>query len=170
MLITESAHIRVDATTVLLLIDRVIATRVPGVFIAVRLLHTRCGMTRSWRTAVVLGLLFALPVAASTSVLNKELFFVTEPLMDDGTPDYARYVNDRLGAGVTPDENTVVLLVPVLGIELGRAERERLGLGASDGDGGPRVLRRSPPRPYRLCTCAGGARGGPSRDVDPSRL
>ena len=50
----------------------------------------------------------ALKVSAETTL-------ITAPLRPDGTVDYVKYINDRYGAGVTPENNALVALVPAIG-------------------------------------------------------
>jgi hypothetical protein len=47
--------------------------------------------------------------------ISKETTHITEPLRPDGYPDYARYVDQRLSKGVTPDNNAAVLLLRAIG-------------------------------------------------------
>src|SRR5262245_61271615 len=48
-------------------------------------------------------------------VVSKQTTYVTEPLLADGLPDYEAYVRARTSAGVTPENNAVVLLLKALG-------------------------------------------------------
>ncbi|MGI9519955.1 MAG: hypothetical protein ACR2NP_23070 [Pirellulaceae bacterium] len=56
-----------------------------------------------------------LPRDAGTTVIS-------EPVKADGSIDYLKYLNNYLSEGVTPDNNAVVLLVQVLGLEMGELE------------------------------------------------
>jgi hypothetical protein len=47
--------------------------------------------------------------------ISKETTVITEPLRDDGYPDYIRYLNDKLSQGVTPENNADVALLRVFG-------------------------------------------------------
>jgi N-acyl-D-aspartate/D-glutamate deacylase len=47
--------------------------------------------------------------------IGKETTYVTGPLDEDGTVDYATALNERLGKGVTADNNAVVLIWKALG-------------------------------------------------------
>ncbi len=65
--------------------------------------------------------------------ISKETTFITEPLRDDGYPDYLAYINQELSDGVTPDNNVVIPLLEVIGPEeVDKAQREeffkRLGM------------------------------------------
>lgn len=42
--------------------------------------------------------------------ISKETTRITEPLREDGYPDYVRYLNDKLSEGVMPQNNAAVLL------------------------------------------------------------
>lgn len=45
----------------------------------------------------------------------KETTYITEPLRPDGYPDYFAALNQRMSAGVTPENNAAVLLVRAMG-------------------------------------------------------
>jgi hypothetical protein len=47
--------------------------------------------------------------------ISKETTYITEPLDKDGYPDYAAALNERLGKGVTPENNANVLIWKALG-------------------------------------------------------
>jgi type II secretory pathway pseudopilin PulG len=51
----------------------------------------------------------------STFTVSPETTYVTEPLDQDGRVDYATAINERLGKGVTPDNNAMVLIWKALG-------------------------------------------------------
>jgi hypothetical protein len=48
--------------------------------------------------------------------ISKETTYITGPLRPDGYPDYARYFDEKLSEGVTPDNNATVLLLRSLGL------------------------------------------------------
>jgi len=48
-------------------------------------------------------------------VVSQETTFITEPLTDEGLPDYFEYVRSRMREGVTPENNAVIPLVQALG-------------------------------------------------------
>src|SRR5438094_5975588 len=50
-----------------------------------------------------------------TFTIGKETTYVTGPLDKDGYIDYAAALNERLGRGVTPENNACVLLWKALG-------------------------------------------------------
>jgi hypothetical protein len=57
-------------------------------------------------------------VAARPRVLvtiSKEATYITEPLRPDGYPDYVAALNQRLSRGVTPENNSAVLLWKAMG-------------------------------------------------------
>jgi hypothetical protein len=78
------------------------------------------------RVLVALGLL-ALGCRAEPDVprltISKETTLITEPLRDDGTPDYALWFNRKYGAGVTPENNAAL---PLLGAKLLRQSSDAL--------------------------------------------
>jgi hypothetical protein len=47
--------------------------------------------------------------------ISKETTYITEPLRDDGYPDYLRYLNEKMSAGVTPQNNAIIPLAKALG-------------------------------------------------------
>jgi hypothetical protein len=47
--------------------------------------------------------------------ISKETTFITEPLREDGYPDYVRYIEERLRKGATSENNATVLLLRVFG-------------------------------------------------------
>jgi hypothetical protein len=47
--------------------------------------------------------------------ISKETTFITEPLRDDGYPDYVRYLNEQVSQGVTPQNNAAVPLWQAMG-------------------------------------------------------
>jgi hypothetical protein len=47
--------------------------------------------------------------------VSRETTVITEPLDDNGDPDYITYMNQKLSAGVTPENNAVVLIVQAVG-------------------------------------------------------
>jgi hypothetical protein len=47
--------------------------------------------------------------------ISKETTWITEPLREDGSPDYVRYLDEKLAEGVTPDNNAAVLLLRTFG-------------------------------------------------------
>jgi hypothetical protein len=47
--------------------------------------------------------------------INKETTYIIEPLRADGYPDYVAALNQRMGEGVTPENNAAVLLLKALG-------------------------------------------------------
>ncbi len=49
------------------------------------------------------------PVKRPKFTVSKETTFITKPLTDDGFPDYVAAINERLGQGVTPENNAVVM-------------------------------------------------------------
>lgn len=61
------------------------------------------------------------PVAQSTAkprpqvTISKETTYITEPLRDNGYPDYVAALNQRLGLGVTLQNNAVVLFWSAMG-------------------------------------------------------
>jgi hypothetical protein len=72
--------------------------------------------------------------------ISKETTFITEPLREDGYPDYLAYINQKLSDGVTPANNAVVGLLEVIGPdEIDKPQREeffkRLGMAALPDDG-----------------------------------
>jgi hypothetical protein len=48
-------------------------------------------------------------------VVSRETTYITEPLMDDGLPDYERYTLGQLRAGITPENNAAALLWRAVG-------------------------------------------------------
>jgi len=72
--------------------------------------------------------------------ISRETTYITEPLMADGTPDYAAVLNAKHGAGVTPENNAAALLVPVLGIEFEEAVLRRMGVDTASLPEGSRLL------------------------------
>ena len=50
--------------------------------------------------------------------VSKETTYITGPLMADGAPDYAAALNEKYGAGATPENNAAILLIPVFWNEL----------------------------------------------------
>lgn len=48
--------------------------------------------------------------------ISKETTWITEPLRDDGYPDYLRYLNEKLSEGVTPQNNAIVPLTRTMGL------------------------------------------------------
>src|SRR5437867_4379179 len=70
----------------------------------------------------ILAVILLLPVAASQPdqpkprfPLGKDTTYVTGPLDKDGYIDYEAALNDRLGKGITPQKNAVVLLCRAIG-------------------------------------------------------
>jgi hypothetical protein len=68
------------------------------------------------------AILLASPVLAQQSdnppvrvTISKETTWITEPLREDGYPDYLRYLNQKMSAGVTPANNAAVLLWQAMG-------------------------------------------------------
>lgn len=61
--------------------------------------------------------------------ISSETTRLTEPLLPDGTPNYASAMNLTTGMGVTPANNAVSGLAPVLGLSLSKRIRDRLDLG-----------------------------------------
>jgi hypothetical protein len=64
--------------------------------------------------------------------ISKETTYITEPLRDDGYPDYIRYLDEKLKVGVTPENNAAVLILQTLGPrEISTEDRDRFfkGLG-----------------------------------------
>lgn len=66
-------------------------------------------------------------------VISKETTYITEPLGEDGLPDYFEYVRRRAKDGVTPENNAVVPLAKAVGpheiaVELRDAWFEELGI------------------------------------------
>lgn len=57
------------------------------------------------------------PPAAPRITVSKETTFITGPLRPDGTVDYAAALNERLGRGVTPENNFAVVLWQAVGPE-----------------------------------------------------
>src|ERR1700730_3386738 len=76
---------------------------------------------RLWST--VLGILASVSVSlvcaawpgTSTFTVGSETTFVTEPLDKHGYIDYVTALNERLGKGITPDNNANVLIWQALG-------------------------------------------------------
>ena len=59
-----------------------------------------------------------MPAPASPRVLvpvGKETTVITGPLRADGTVDYVKAINDKYGAGITPDNNGYVLWLKAVG-------------------------------------------------------
>jgi len=54
--------------------------------------------------------------------VSRETTHITEPLTPNGMPDYVAALNERMGAGVTPESNAVVLLLQAVGPRLHGAE------------------------------------------------
>jgi hypothetical protein len=48
--------------------------------------------------------------------ISKETTWITEPLREDGYPDYVRYLNEKLSQGVTPQNNAIVPLTRTMGL------------------------------------------------------
>ncbi len=64
----------------------------------------------------IIVLLWSLFGPAPRLQISKETTFVTSPLHDDGTPNYAAYLLERSKKGVTSENNAGVLLQQVIGI------------------------------------------------------
>ncbi len=47
--------------------------------------------------------------------ISKETTFITQPLLPNGCPDYASWLNAEFGKGVTQDNNAVVLMLEAVG-------------------------------------------------------
>jgi hypothetical protein len=116
-------------------------------------------MSSSSSYTTALGLLLSLVVAGTATAddqqaqkrsaaakprvnvtISKETTYITEPLRDDGYPDYLAYINQKLSDGVTPDNNAVVPLLEVIGPEeIDKGQREeffkRLGVAILPDDG-----------------------------------
>ncbi len=58
---------------------------------------------------------FGPPGERATITISKETTFITEPLKADGRPDYLRAINEKLSAGVTPENNGAVLFFQAIG-------------------------------------------------------
>jgi hypothetical protein len=68
---------------------------------------------------------FGIEIAAETTQ-------ITEPLLANGTPDYAAAINASTGMGVNLENNAVQELAPIVGMDLPKRARERLNVsGAS---------------------------------------
>ena len=63
---------------------------------------------------VALAIVLVRP-AKSVFTVSRETTYLTEPLMEDGWPDYIRVANERLSKGVTPENNAAVLLCQASG-------------------------------------------------------
>src|SRR6188768_2819914 len=48
-------------------------------------------------------------------VVSKQTTYITEPLTENGLPDYEAYYRDEFRKGVTPENNAAVLLFQVFG-------------------------------------------------------
>jgi len=48
--------------------------------------------------------------------ISKETTWITEPLREDGYPDYVRYLNQKLNEGITPENNAMVPLARTMGL------------------------------------------------------
>ena len=48
--------------------------------------------------------------------IAKETTYITEPLREDGYPDYLQYLNGKLSEGVTPENNAIVSLTQTMGL------------------------------------------------------
>lgn len=48
-------------------------------------------------------------------VISKETTYITEPLDEDGLPDYVEYLRQRCREGVTPENNAAVLIARAIG-------------------------------------------------------
>ncbi len=70
--------------------------------------------------------------------ISSETTRLTEPLLPNGAPDYAAAMNVATGMGVTPVNNAVQGLTPVLGTSFSDKIRDRLDLGP---DGSPSSKR-----------------------------
>jgi hypothetical protein len=81
-----------------------------------------------------------LPVPPVT--LSKETTYITEPLRDDGTPDYALWLNRKHGAGVTPANNAAI---PLMGSQLAGDPRDVLDAIGIDPAKPPAPLGLMPP-------------------------
>jgi hypothetical protein len=58
--------------------------------------------------------------------ISKETTYITKPLREDGYPDYLRYLNEKMSAGVTPENNAAVPLARATGfLELDGVLREQ---------------------------------------------
>jgi hypothetical protein len=58
--------------------------------------------------------------------ISKETTYITEPLREDGYPDYLRYLNETMSQGVTPENNAAVPLARATGfLELEGVLREQ---------------------------------------------
>ena len=59
--------------------------------------------------------------------ISKETTYITEPFGADGFPDYIRYLDEKIKAGVTPENNAAVVLVQTLGApEVSEKNRDEL--------------------------------------------
>jgi hypothetical protein len=72
--------------------------------------------------------------------LSKQTTYITEPLGDDGLPDYVAYLNAKYSEGVTAENNAAVLLLQAMGpSELPQEGRDvffdRLGMAPLADDG-----------------------------------
>jgi hypothetical protein len=47
---------------------------------------------------------------SSTFTISEETTYITEPVDEDGYPDYEAALNDRIGKGITPEDNANVLI------------------------------------------------------------
>src|SRR5262245_14197850 len=74
---------------------------------------------RRWWVSLPLGVLVALVYAAWPGTwsftVSPETTYVTGPLDAEGYVDYPTALNERLGQGITPDQNANVLIVRALG-------------------------------------------------------
>jgi hypothetical protein len=65
--------------------------------------------------AVGFWVVFGNPFASGEILISRETTRITEPLDDEGHVDYVAALNQRYGAGVTPENNAAVLIVEALG-------------------------------------------------------
>lgn len=72
--------------------------------------------------------------------ISKETTYITEPLKENGFPDYAAALDQRLSQGVTPENNAFVAILKILGpAEIGEKVRptlyRKLGIAPLPADG-----------------------------------
>ena len=78
---------------------------------------------------IIVGLYFWDKHAAGNRVLvtiSKETTYITEPLRPDGYPDYVAVLNQQFSEGVTPENNSAVLFLQVVGPKSFRMDNEYL--------------------------------------------
>lgn len=95
--------------------------------------------------------------------ISKATTYITSPLKPDGEPDYAAWLNQHFGKGVTRENNLVVGLLEVMEAS---PERDKLAaaMGVKVGGSGPRL------HPAEIDDAMGAAEKRPWTDADHPKL